>query len=75
MHANELPALALPPLAATTVRWHSGSHASSNLDYRRFSWELEEQAIAHVLMNLALFLILPAVGFGVACHLAGQPRT
>jgi len=27
---------------------------------------LEEQAIAHVLINLALFLILPAVGFGVA---------
>lgn len=26
-----------------------------------------EQAIAHVLINLSLFLILPAVGFGVAC--------
>lgn len=26
----------------------------------------EEQAIAHVLINLSLFLILPAVGFGVA---------
>ncbi|MFW1678220.1 MATE family efflux transporter [Pontibacter sp. JAM-7] len=26
----------------------------------------QEQAVAHVLINLALFLILPAVGFGVA---------
>ncbi len=40
----------------------------------------QEQAIAHVLINLALFLILPAVGFGVAAtslvsHALGAGKT
>ncbi|MGH1462519.1 MAG: MATE family efflux transporter [Neptuniibacter sp.] len=40
----------------------------------------EDQAIAHVLINLSLFLILPAVGFGVAAtslvsHALGKQQT